>query len=210
MNEKELREAAELYRAWSVEQLVRATTAERRDYEPEALELMARELSRRGVSASDRESVEKTVLQEVEDERGHLTGIRGFLLLFVIMVFVSSLVYAWLGLAFLGAGGIFLLGGVLSLVLSGYGFFVFYLLIRKLATAPQHAKRLLIIGVALHVLAVLAAWVATGQFDRGALSQVTIPLIWLGYLNWSRRVANTYAQARPQPVSRDEQSTDVA
>jgi hypothetical protein len=118
MNEQQLKNAAQLYQSWSDAQLIRAATVEKKDYEPEALDLMARELFRRGVSASERESVEKGVQQEVEAERKRLTGIHGFLLLFVIMVVVGSLAYVLFGLAFLGARGWFPVCGVLSLVLG--------------------------------------------------------------------------------------------
>src|SRR5260370_22104386 len=91
MNEKQLKDAERQYQNWSDGELVRATTAEKQDYEPGALALMARELSRRGISQSERESVEKVVLEQVESERRRLTGIRGFLLFFVIAVVLGSL-----------------------------------------------------------------------------------------------------------------------
>jgi hypothetical protein len=214
MNEKQLNDAEQLYQNWSDRELVRATTVEKQDYESSALALMARELSRRGTSQSERESVEKEVIEQVESEQRHLTGIRGLLLLFVILVVVGSVFNAASGVALLMAsmrdGNVTLmLSSVLSLIFSGYGFFVFYLLIRKRSTAPKHAQRLLIFGFLITILGVLAAWVLTHRLDLGLLLFGCISLSFsLGYLSSSRRVANTYGPPQEDGVSsRNDHST---
>ena len=194
MDEKQLKDAEQLYQSWSAAQLLRATTAEKQDYKSEALDLMVRELSRRGVSQSEREGAEREVVQHVEAEKKRLTGIRGFLLLFVIVVVFGSLLYALFGLLFLGAGGLFILSGVLSLILAGYGFYVFYLLTRIRRTAPQHAERFLIFGFLLSILETLVAATVTHHFDPGALGGFMGTLLWLAYLGGSKRVANTYGR----------------
>jgi hypothetical protein len=87
---------------------------------------------------------------------------------------------------------------------------VVYLLVGKRGTGPEHAQRFLILGVALNAVEVLAAWATTHHFDPGSLGGLTGTLIWLGYLNWSRRVANTYGQPEAPTESPHEPPTGVA
>jgi hypothetical protein len=194
MDEKQLKDAERLYKNWSDGELLRATTAEKQSYEPWALDLMARELSRRDISHSEKESAEKEVLEQVESEFKRLTGVHGFLLLFVVVLVVNSLFAALFGLAFVRAGDlVIMLFGVLWLIFAGYGFSVVYLLIRKQSTAPQHAERLLILGCLLSIVSALVVWMVTpGSNLAPAFYGVIGALLWLGYLRSSRRVANTY------------------
>ncbi|HKV76721.1 MAG TPA: DUF2569 family protein [Candidatus Sulfotelmatobacter sp.] len=208
MNLQQSKDAAQLYETWSVAQLLRATTANKQDYEPEALDLMVRELSRRGISQSEREDAErkaeKKVVHQVETEKKRLTGIGGFLVLFVIAMFFGPLLGVLSGLLLLGAGGLdnpsqrfplVLLSGILSLGLAGYGFYVFYLLLRKRRNAPKHAERYLILGVLLSILVIVSLSKATHHFSPEPLVGCVGALLWLAYLGSSQRVANTYGQA---------------
>ncbi len=65
MNEKQLKDAERLYRGWSVTDLLRAITTDKQNYESAALDLMVRELSRRGVSPLEWDSAEAEVATRV-------------------------------------------------------------------------------------------------------------------------------------------------
>lgn len=202
MNDKQLKEAEELYQSWSDAQLVRATAVERQDYQPAALDLMMRELSRRGVSHSERQNLEEDGARQVEVERKRLTGVRGVLLLFAINVMLSSLLSVLFGLEYCldSESGLFVLCGALDLIWAGYGFYVFYLLIRERPAAPQHAQRFLFLGFLLSVLVVLVALRVTHRLDLSPLGNIGT-LVWMVYLSSSKRVANTYGQRQDKTES---------
>src|SRR5215469_7350499 len=127
------------------------------------------------------------------------------------MLFLGSLssVLFGLWLLLLGAGVVntpsqrlplVFLSGMLSLVLAGYGFYVFYLLVRKRRTAPKHAQRFLIFGLLRGILDILAFSMMTHSFAASVVAlALDLPgllgcLLWLCYLGSSQRVANTYAK----------------
>ncbi|MCJ7447768.1 MAG: hypothetical protein MUO72_08745 [Bacteroidales bacterium] len=47
MDQKQLKDAERIYQSWSETQLIKATKFDKQGYEPEALDLLAREISRR-------------------------------------------------------------------------------------------------------------------------------------------------------------------
>src|ERR1700733_11818220 len=113
MNEEQLKNAEAEYQNWSDSELVRATTAEKQDYQQWALALMEQELFRRGIPPLEREGVEKVVLEQVEGERKRLAGIPWLLPLFGVVVGLGSLINA-----LFGVGVLILFGGAL---LSEFG-----------------------------------------------------------------------------------------
>jgi hypothetical protein len=199
MNEKRLSDAEHAYQNWSDEELVRATTADKAAYESWALALITQELSRRGLSQSLSDIIEKVAADQVEGEEERLTGIRGWLLWFIVSVLLNSLLHVFFGLVFLRSNtSMGLITGVLSLMLAGYGLVVFYLLIRKKSTAPRSAELFLILGFIVSLFGAMAGWMVTHRWDSGGLLFAGMSVaVWLTYLHSSRRVANTY---RPTEV----------
>jgi len=213
MNERQLKDAEKLYQSWSVPELVRATTVERQDYEPEAVDLMLREISRRGVSESEKEDAAKEVVQRLESEKKRLIGIGGFLLVFIIGAICGSLLSMFLGVVLIyEATGVFAFCGALSLALGGYGCYVSYLLIAKRPTAPMHAERLLISGLLLSFFETLIVSLANHRLVGQPLSGVAGAMVWLVYLNNSRRVANTYGPRKKpaDPAPEKQASSDAS
>jgi hypothetical protein len=100
MNEEQLKNAARQYQDWSDGELVRATTADKQDYQQWALALMEQELFRRGIPPAERESVEKVALEHVEGEQKLLIG-SSWLFLFCIVVVLGSLVNTFVGMGVL-------------------------------------------------------------------------------------------------------------
>jgi hypothetical protein len=174
------------------------------DYLPEALDKIMLELAGHDLPASEMENASAAVHHQVEVHRNRLTGIRGLLLWLIIAILVGSLANAASGLLLLASGQIlFSIWGVFFLILAIYGFYVFYVLIRKHTNAPKHAQRLLSLGVFLDITLVLLIWEATHVVDVSPLGGCIGTLVWLGYLTSSERVANTYR--RPAPAQ-DHQS----
>jgi len=211
VNKHQIEVAQSVYQNWPLTQLLRATTVEKQDYEPEALALVSQELSRRCGSQSQRDTLEKGLLQQLEDERKRLTGIHGFLLLFVVGVGLGSGLYTLSGLALLGArNALFALAGVLSLALAGYGFYVFFVLIQKRSIAPEHAQRFLILGALLDILEMLAALTAENHLNLGPVGGIIGTVAWLHYLSYSRRVVYTYCGAECGNGLGNDQSIGIA
>lgn len=196
MNETQLKALEQQYQTWPTAQLVRATTVEKQDYEPFALDLMAQEVRRRGISKSEMETVEDSVQKQAENDKMRLYGIKGFLLLFVIFVPAGSLILAFWGFDLWRVGaGLFPVASVLALLLAGYGLYAFRLLIRKECAAPKHAQWFLILIFLLNLFVLFSTWQLTQHLQLGPVGVGITPLLWLGYLSWSRRVAATYCQS---------------
>jgi hypothetical protein len=108
MNEEQLKNAERQYQNWSDSELVRATTAEKQDYQQWALALMEQELFRREIPTLERDRVEKVVLEQVEGERKRLAGIPWLLPLFgIVVLLLGSLINA----LYLSRGFILVWGG---------------------------------------------------------------------------------------------------
>ena len=187
-------ELARHYRSWADEDLVRATSFDRGDYLPEALAAIEKELSSRGVSI-DRAQIEHDIRKEHQETKDQLYGVRGWLLLFVIILLIYSLRGVQESLDIMGESRdlIATLLFLPRILLSVYGLFVFVLLVRKNKKAPFHAAKWLIgtacYGFLLGVLIFLS-------FEEIILTPgwAMFFLVWLAYFQRSRRVALTYQQ----------------
>lgn len=84
-----LAELAERYQTWGTEELIRAATVERASYQTEALVLIERELQQRNVPTAEQDAIrDRLQTEELQQER-KLCGVRGVLLLFVIVVLLT-------------------------------------------------------------------------------------------------------------------------
>jgi len=197
-------ELAQRYTSWATEDLVRATSVDRGDYLPEALAAMENELSSRDISI-ERAEIEQDVRKEGQETEERLRGVRGWLLYFVIMVFVGSLIGVVESLNILTepANSTEVLITIPLLILSLYGFFVFVLLVRKHKTAPSRAAKLLVASAVYTFLLGVLIYLMTGELTIAPLGGAGA-VVWLTYLNGSRRVALTYPQESPMSNTRSE------
>lgn len=207
MNEEQLSHAERLYKTWPTAELVQAATVERQDYDDQALNLMTRELARRGVSKAEKASIRSQFLRWTTSQKKALTGIRGSLLFFVVMLGLGSALLAFAGWTNLSSGGFDnTLRGIFNMVLACYGFLVFYLLVRKRSAAPQHARWFVIIVLLFEVLAAIQIWNDSDHLGPTLIDRTKGVLFWLFWLLWlesSPRIASTYGQSRRVPSSDD-------
>jgi hypothetical protein len=129
MKEKDF---SKLYADWLTEDLVRASTVNREEYTAEAMSFIEAELKKRDVTIEQQQQIERKAAVEVHSAKKSLTGIRGWLLLFCIIVFLSSIV------------GIIKWSTVFEPILGIYGLVVFYLLTQLSKTFCQAFNRPLI------------------------------------------------------------------
>jgi len=178
------------YGSWTTEALIEATALKQEDYLPEAIAAMRTELAARGV-AQDHRSEVAGVMQEVETKR--LSGVRGWIIVFLIVLALNSLVALVSGLAAIQSGG-FLLSwlGLAALALAVYGGFVFAVLVAKKHSAPAHAKRWIVIMTVLGVLSAFLVLLVTGEFSMLFVTSAVFALIWWRYFDVSKCVAATY------------------
>lgn len=187
-----------IYSGWTAERLVRAAFLEADQYDSSAVAVMRAELEARGLSASDIAALREDMRLH-RDHESRLAGVRGWLLLFVIMVGASSAGGFALGAALTlsGEGWLARGQGLVTLALGIYGACCAWLLGYGRPAAPVHARRWLIL-LAVNGLAVAGIGLAVrGELPDGVGRPLLFAMIWLPYLARSRRVARVYGSAMP-------------
>jgi cation transport ATPase len=203
MNTRDLEELAKRYQSMTTEDLVAAATVHCTDYQAEALDLIEKELKSRNVSVDQKREIQQQVEQQELLRDEHLLGVRGWLIVFLIVVAINSIIGLFGGIDSLAKSQNFL-GFLLVLpksIIGCYGFFVLVLLIRRKPSAPEHASRWIIASF-VYSLVVGFVVLAVSRSSEGFLflpwAIATLP--WLTYLEKSRRVAVTY-QRKPRGSS---------
>jgi hypothetical protein len=184
---------AELYRAWPTERLVRSAFVDAEQYSQQGVELMIAELDARGVTREERETIAAGSVDQERQEERRLTGVGGFLLLFLVILPVNVLVTIAAGLGGLLDADTALAWGfaLCQLGLACYGCVVFTLLVRLRPQAPAHARAWLGAAVLVPVGSAAARWLTTGVAPTPSMPALGAAL-WYAYFLWSRRVVATY------------------
>jgi hypothetical protein len=154
------------------------------------------ELKRRNVGSEYRGRVEQQILSDRTLRTQKLTGVRGWLLVFALLVIGNSIAAILGGLAGASQSLENPIVGIALLPLwafGAYGCYVFVLLLRKEINAPKHASRWLIAGFVLTLLYAGVVYLTTREFILTPFYGVAT-LIWLQYLDSSKRVAATYGK----------------
>ena len=118
-----------------------------------------------------------------------LTGVRGWLLVFIILVIGNSLVSVAIGLAGLKEKPAL----ILMLAIGVYGIYVSWLLVSRKESAPMHAARWLIAELVLTILYAVLLYMETWETTPVPAYAIGI-LAWLFYIKRSNRVKLTYGQ----------------
>lgn len=179
------------FQGWANEDLLRASGPEREEYRPEAIIQIEAELARRGVRGAERDNLAYSMAVEEGRRRRELTGVRGWLLLFALIVLGNSLSRV-LGGARQALQDPF--SAVLALpgfAVGAYGCYVFGLLLTKRRSAPQHATRWLVVGFGVSVFYLILTRGFTGGVIFAGFAGLGCS-IWVEYLRKSIRVAATY------------------
>jgi len=183
------------YRSWDTQDLVRATTVEAEEYTPEAIRLIRQELQERDLTPEVEETVESQVVVEAKKEQRSLTGIRGWLLVFVVLFGLNSGARLLAEIFALGQAlpGIVKLDIIVEMFISIYALSTCWLLLSRHPKAPQHAKA----AVVIFCFFAVGSWLAFywGGLPAGPfpLSASSFACIWWSYLSYSKRVRFTYA-----------------
>lgn len=186
---------ANRYKSWNTEDLVRATTLESQEYTPEANNFMLEELRGRDLTPEAQEAIEHGVVEEAHREKRSLVGIRGWLLVFVVLFalnFGAVLVSGVFGLA-QPLPAFVKLALVLDIVIGLYALGTLWFLISRHPRAPHHAKAAVVVFCFLAIGSWLTFYwggLAPGRFPIDAVS---FACVWWSYLSYSRRVRFTYA-----------------
>jgi hypothetical protein len=177
---------AQQFERWSTERLLRAAAAPPSEFSEPAREAILAELGARDVAISELPSTE-------ELDRAELTGVRGWLLFFVITVAFNAAWQLLSGAAGVqlavaaSAGGQYLppsaFVGFPQAGIGALGFAVFALLLKRHSMAPMLAQAWLAAGILLSLVAFVMG---------GGAAPWIYPIIWLVYLRRSKRVAFTY------------------
>lgn len=74
----------ELYSTWADEQLVKATTVDRNEYYPEAIDMMLKVLKKRGVSEQQFTAIQSDVEKQKDVDIKQSTDYRGFIISLIV------------------------------------------------------------------------------------------------------------------------------
>jgi hypothetical protein len=209
------RELERKYGEWPDERLLTALHLETEQYDPSVIPVMRRVLDGRGLPAEESDALLSEIHAERESEVAELSRVRGWLVVWIIVLALNSLILLLAGgRTFLVAPPGLVVFVALPMVAVGfYGFYCAYLLVKKRSQAPENARRWLILGVTLNCFTALALW---GVFEARVplaplLGSVYFTLLWLEYLSESRRAACVYQTTdRPEVETQDNaQSIDM-
>jgi len=195
-----LTEQAERYQSMPTDDLLAATGVHRADYQPEALDLMEKELASRNISVDYKDQVVDKIKQQETVRDDQLRGIRGWLIVFLIVFALGSLRWLLEGIAALVEVQSFLqfLLVLPQPVVGGWGLFVLALLMAKKPSAPRHAIRWLITVLAYRLVYGLVTVMSIGGVSSSEAGLLVLSFagnaLWLTYLSSSRRVAVTYSK----------------
>jgi len=195
MDNAELSRLEKVYQNWSTEDLVKATTVDKNDYQLEAIQLMQKELAKRNIPYSELESLQTTVKSTKGEQAKSLNGIKGFLLLFVVGIFIASsqlLIAGLLTLPEVLNSSLVAIMSLIFILFGGYGFFTFVFLIRKNVSAPRHARTFLILCFILSIIITVFQYLPSGIGDLKSILSIFNFLFWLMYIQQSKRVKATY------------------
>jgi len=120
-----------------------------------------------------------------------LTGVAGWLALFIVGIFLSSL------LNIIGTFVDFTTWGLIDLAIGIYGVYVGYLLSKVKPNAVKNAKIYLIINAVLGLLLIILVYSTVDPTDdlfSVAWRTFIYGVIWFWYFSASKRVKNTYQQ----------------
>jgi hypothetical protein len=214
MDEKRLKVLEERCSSWSDETLIHAIKFERNDYEPPAIALMEKELLKRNIPEEQISSIQQDFIKTKGKEDMKLSGVGGWLIVFLIVVIINSLVRLFSGYTNLA----FILGNPLVLrwvlifplsffLLAGYGVYVFVLLVMKKKSAPRHATRWITFNFLWLVVEIIGLfWAEFLRFELSlanfipfvanplVIGSVFSTLIWLIYFSESKRVKLVYGE----------------
>lgn len=176
------------YAQWATEDLVEAVTFEAGGYVPGAVAVMRNVLDARNVSESESLRIQSDIQAEREAEATRLGRIRGWLVVFIVLVAVSSLFDLLLGFVIVGGSGSSLLMGLLVGGAGAFGGYVTFSLIRRQPAAPAYAQAWIVMTLCIDLI-------LTGP-SGNLLGSVLSALIWVWYLEESKRVAHVYGTDR--------------
>jgi len=179
---------------WSTEELVRATTIDKGNYRADAVIFLNDELNARNTSQQEIDRIHAEVKAAAKEEVNAVSGLKGFLLLFVLVVAGSSLCMVLAGaMSFINYPSV--VSFVVSLPLFGvgsYGIYAFILLVLKKANAPKHAGNWIKYSIIYAILVSVANYFASGDIPFHLTATCLFAALWSSYLSWSKQVESTY------------------
>ncbi len=146
-------------------------------------------LTRRNIDSKKKNLTERKVPDTRKLGTQRLIGVRGWLLVFVVLVLGNSLISIAIGLAGLKEKPAL----ILMLAIGVYGCYVFGLLVSKKGSAPKHAAGWLIAELVLTILYAVLLYLETRETTPVPAYAIGI-LVWLLYLKRSKRVKITYGR----------------
>jgi serine/threonine protein kinase len=174
-----------MYREWPSERLLDLLARTGADNDRAAIPLVVRVLRDRGVWHT------LPVSRENPDSRlASATGVRGWLLVFLLHMIVSLLALGAFSSIVLSAGSWTTAGSLVAFL--AYGVFTLFVLVTKRPRAAGHAQTWTMMW-AIAFVVLLRAFAEAGAIGLFALCLVCSPAGWIPYLLKSKRVARTYA-----------------
>jgi hypothetical protein len=160
-NKKEIEVLEKLYMTWSTEDLIKAATVHKNDYKPDSIGLILKEIKRRNLSVEDFSEIRSADKRKIQAEVKFFSGVRGFLLLFVVIlivtVFLCVIVIGELSIVTSEPNIISFVLSIPPYIVGLYGVFTFFALALRNKSASRHAKRWFIITFVVNIMYVVIA-----------------------------------------------------
>lgn len=151
----------------------------------------------RPVMDSDLASLKEKIIRRKQAQERHYRGIRGWLVVFILLVAGGSLVSLLSGIiewrTVQGVPGFLLF--VPRALIAIYGFDVLFLLLCGNPSAPSHAARWMIANLVATLVMAIVVYSLTRSIAGFIVFLSALGLApWIAYLNKSKRVAATYSR----------------
>ncbi len=187
------------FRAWETEDLIRAAKIDSHGYTPEALALIAEELATRNDSVDQLHELEEVVAESHDREVQQLTGIKGWLLVLVLVVAngsATSLVNAARSIRQVPSEM-----QVFAFIAGAYGVFglvTLGLLLSKHRRAPGFARTLFLSAMAISLVEAFYFYYREWRVHFFPLATMASGALWFTYLSVSKRVKATFRIQPPE------------
>ncbi len=199
-----------VYANWTDDELVKAATVDKSDYDPKAVEVILQILTKRGILGDQLNSIRDKLDQNEKNDIRRLSGIGGFLILFLLSLAIGSIfsiISGVLNFTHMEEMPILTFADSVPSILMGFwGMYIVNLFANTKKSAPSYAIKWLTTNIFLSLFFIALSLYYGSKFPLRNIIAISISLIWIKYFSISQRVKATYGapQTKTEPPPSDQ------